>query len=421
MSFARGFQLARFGFRHLGTMSRGRRRVERHLAAPSEHPVPPPTFVQLRVTNLCNLRCRMCGQWGESGIYRSQGGAEADDGSAERARIRELIGLGRQMSLADYRRLLDEIEPHRPIVSLYGGEPLLYPDIVPLVADVKRRGLVATIITNGGRLAENADGLVAAGIDAISVSVDGPEALHDEIRGAGGSFRRLADGIRAVAAARKRLGRAEPMILANLPVTEMNMSRIDEALGELRELPIDTVNVGLRWFVTPAAGARYEEVLRESFGSRADSWQGFRFEWTPRVAESHAAGLADLVKLMGTLRRRRWTEAPRGRPWISFVPAVAADDVPRWFADPGESFGHDLCPVAWYFAQVEPDGDVTFCGDFPDVVLGNVRRQSFDEVWRGEVAEAFRARLRAAPLPVCSRCCGSYVYGKWSRAGVATG
>ena len=33
-----------------------------------------PTFVQLRVTNLCNLRCKMCGQWGDTGIYREKAG-----------------------------------------------------------------------------------------------------------------------------------------------------------------------------------------------------------------------------------------------------------------------------------------------------------------------------------------------------------
>ncbi len=96
-----------------------------------------PTFVQLRVTNLCNLRCRMCGQWGDTGIYRSGASSSATDGEAERQRIRELIGLKRQLSLADYVRLLDELAPSRPIVSLFGGEPLLYPDILPLVREIK--------------------------------------------------------------------------------------------------------------------------------------------------------------------------------------------------------------------------------------------------------------------------------------------
>jgi organic radical activating enzyme len=100
-----------------------------------------PTFVQLRVTNLCNLRCPMCGQWGSTGIYRSDRfPAAATDGERERSRIKELIGLKRQLALAEYVRLLDEIAPFQPIVSLFGGEPFLYPDLLPLVREVKKRG-----------------------------------------------------------------------------------------------------------------------------------------------------------------------------------------------------------------------------------------------------------------------------------------
>src|SRR5262244_1507568 len=120
-------------------MGEGRRGVMEHLRHPETEGVPMPTFVQLRVTNLCNLRCKMCGQWGETGIFRSHSSsAEATDGASERQRILELIGAKRQLALDDYVRLLDEIAPGQPIISLYGGEPLLYPDIVPLVREIKR-------------------------------------------------------------------------------------------------------------------------------------------------------------------------------------------------------------------------------------------------------------------------------------------
>ncbi|MDQ2971136.1 MAG: hypothetical protein M3R34_08350, partial [Acidobacteriota bacterium] len=87
MSYLRGLQLAGFARRHLGRMGRGRREVMAHLQAPSADNLPMPTFVQLRVTNLCNLRCKMCGQWGDTGIYRSQSSsAGATDGALERQR-----------------------------------------------------------------------------------------------------------------------------------------------------------------------------------------------------------------------------------------------------------------------------------------------------------------------------------------------
>ena len=99
------------------------------------------------------------------------------------------------------------------------------------------------------------------------------------------------------------------------------------------------------------------------------------------------------------------------------MPDVPAEGVPDYFADATKTFGHNLCPVAWYFAQVEPDGQVCFCGDFPDYFIGNVRKTSFREIWNGERAGRFREKLAREPLPICSRCCGSYVYGKWKRPG----
>ncbi len=386
-----------------------------HLASPTAANLPMPTFVQLRVTNLCNLRCKMCGQWGDTGIFRSQSSSQgATDGAAERLRIQELIGAKRQLALDDYVRLLDELAPAQPIISLFGGEPFLYPDILPLIGEIKRRGLTCTIITNGGRLEALARELVESGIDSIAVSIDGPPHVHDRIRGSAGSFEKAAAGVRAIAHWRKRLKRPLPMTIAILPVTELNMDAIAPAVEALRQWPLDTINVGLRWFVPERVGAEYERVMREELGVAATSWKGFDFDWAA-VAASKEEQMTSLVRLLKGLKRRRFADSARGLPWTSFVPDVPAAGVPEYFANFEETFGHNLCPVAWYFAQIEPDGEVVFCGDFPDYSLGNVRRESFREIWTGEKANRFRAKLAREPLPICARCCGNYVYGKWER------
>jgi radical SAM protein with 4Fe4S-binding SPASM domain len=355
----------------------------------------------------------MCGQWGDTGVFREQKGDGATDGDLERARIRELIGLRRQLALDDYERLLDEVAPHKPIVSLFGGEPFLYPDIIPLVRAIKSRGLVATVITNGWHLERHARELVEAGMDSIAVSIDGPPDVHDRIRGRESSFARAAAGIRAVAHWREKLGRGLPVQMAILPITELNASEVPAALDALRELPLELVNVGLRWFVPPRAGAEYERVMGETFGVDGSSWRGFQFAWPDGQAASGT--MQGLVSALGAARRRRLLDVHRGKPWVSFVPAVAPAEVPAYFNEPTRTFGHDLCPVAWYFAQVEPDGDVCFCGDFPDYVIGNVKSDSFTSVWKGEKARLFREKIAREPLPICARCCGSYVYGKWPR------
>jgi len=401
---------------YLLRMRRGRAAVLAHLRSPGSQAVPMPTFVQLRLTNLCNLRCRMCGQWGDTGIYRGPS-AGLIPPSGDAGRLREVLGLERQLSLEEYRRLLDDLTPFDPIVSLFGGEPLLYRDVVPLAREVKRRRLTLTMITNGSLLARYADELVEAGIDSIAVSFDGHPGLHDRIRGQEGSFERAAEGVRAVARARARRWRARPVLLAIFPITELNGDEVEETMAALRELPLDAVNVGLRWFVPTAAGHAYETVMREEFAVEAPSWKGFEFSWSGEKEGSPHLGR--LVRQLKSLKRRRVFDFIRQRPWVTFVPDVPATQVPAYLTDHSKTLGHDLCPVAWYFAQVQPDGDVVFCGDFPDYVIGNVRRQPFHDIWRGPRAVAFRARLARQPLPICSRCCGSFVYGRWSREGLA--
>ncbi len=378
-----------------------------------------PTFVQLRVTNLCNLRCKMCGQWGDTGIFRSSSRMAAPrDGAPERARIQELDRLEAPARARRLRALLDEVAAGSPIISLFGGEPFLYPDILPLIARSSSRGLTCTVITNGGRLEALARDLVELGIDSIAISIDGPPEVHNRIRGARPTLRegRRRASARWRAGARSSAG-ALPMLIAILPVTELNSGRRSvRPSRRCGELPLDTINVGLRWFVPENVGAEYERVMREELGVEATSWKGFDFDGWPDALRPEGKPMTELVRLMKALRRRRFLDSTVGRPWTSFVPDVPAARVPcvlqRLRRDLRPS---DLCPVAWYFAQVEPDGEVCFCGDFPDYFIGNVRRQPFRDIWTGEKAARFRAKLAKEPLPICARCCGNFVYGKWQR------
>ncbi len=59
------------------------------------------------------------------------------------------------------------------IITLSGGEPLLHPDLEPLIRHIRRRGIIATVITNGylltpGRITS----LNSAGLDFLQISID---------------------------------------------------------------------------------------------------------------------------------------------------------------------------------------------------------------------------------------------------------
>ena len=66
------------------------------------------------------------------------------------------------------------------IVTISGGEPLLHPDLDEIVAHVRRRGMIAGLITNGYLLtADRVKRLNRAGLDHLQISID--NVLPDEV------------------------------------------------------------------------------------------------------------------------------------------------------------------------------------------------------------------------------------------------
>lgn len=86
-------------------------------------------------------------------------------------------------------------------VDISGGEPLLLKDLPTLARRITTTGhAVVSVTTNGWHLKRRADELADA-VDAIRVSLDGPDAAsHDRVRGAG-SLSRACAGITAAVAA----------------------------------------------------------------------------------------------------------------------------------------------------------------------------------------------------------------------------
>lgn len=79
-----------------------------------------------------------------------------------------------------YQRIDRLAELGTTIVTTSGGEPLLHPDLDLLIARVRRRGMIAGMITNGYLLtAERVERLNRAGLEHMQISID--NVLPDEV------------------------------------------------------------------------------------------------------------------------------------------------------------------------------------------------------------------------------------------------
>lgn len=117
-------------------------------------------------------------------------------------------------------------------VALSGGEPTLVGDLTRIVERARGLDLGVALLTNGSRPGHAALGAV----DAVQVSVDGPEEVHDRIRGRRGAYRRalrciseLVDGGKSVA--------------IQMTIDEANADYVEDVLEVAYSLRVSTVAI----------------------------------------------------------------------------------------------------------------------------------------------------------------------------------
>ncbi len=133
---------------------------------------PSPLACGIYLTNQCNLRCEFCNIW------RKKAKATIDRDKALTL-VRELGELG-----CFY-------------LSFVGGEPLLVPYLFDAIRAAKTSDIHYThVVTNGQTLTkEVATEFSSTGLDEISISIDGPEQVHDSKRGRLGAYQKAVAAI----------------------------------------------------------------------------------------------------------------------------------------------------------------------------------------------------------------------------------
>jgi len=339
---------------------------------------PAPGTISINLTHLCNLRCKMCGQWRRKDVYR-----------------KEILPLEK------LKNLIDDVSGFHPKMYLWGGEPLLYPDFSGLIRYLKDKNQYTIINTNGVLLKRYAAEMVDQKVDGLDISIDGPPAIHDEIRGVPHTFEKVIEGLRFLRECRRKSGRRKPMIKAICTISKMNQDHLEETLDLLGSTGLfDAVIFNLGWFTTEKIGRATDRIFQKYLGCESTSWKDF----------VGALGNVDPGKVKSFMERVSSLHRKKSLP-VFFIPSLGPDEVGEYYSNPASFMGRKVCFSPWLNLDIRPNGDVTFCPDFPDYIIGNVLEEPFEKIWNGEKARKFRRFLIERGLfPVCSRCCGLYAY-----------
>jgi len=196
-----------------------------------------PLVLMLEPTHRCNLACSGCG------------------------RIREYADtIGEMMHLDECLAAVDECPA--PIVTITGGEPLLYPQVHDLVAGVLDRGRHIQFCTNALLLGKALDKFPNHPNLTLNIHMDGLEETHDRILERTGTFRIAVESIE------KAKSRGFRVCTNTTIYRDSDLLEMEMLFSLLTDLGVDGILV--------APGFSYEAVGEELFLERREIERKFR-------------------------------------------------------------------------------------------------------------------------------------------------
>jgi radical SAM protein with 4Fe4S-binding SPASM domain len=344
-------------------------------------------LVYMKITPVCNLHCVMCGQYGDKGVMKHGVAAE------EAKKI---------LSLEQYKKVVDELAPQKPVTYIWGGEPFLYPDLIPLVKYMVEKGLFVAVNTNGTFLERYAEDIVRDKWSTIFVSLDAFRDVNDEIRGKG-SYDKVVAGFKAINAEKKKQNSKYPMVLAIVTtVTNKNYLDIANLAEASREYGLDLHIFNLGTYTNDSIVAAQRDLMKKEFDTDIDCLEGYNTGYNTGIDGKK------LHKILEDIHSKDF-----GHPMLT-VPVLNPEKTNTYYSDL-ETPVRNHCIVPWCNANINYDGDVHFCADYPDYILGNIKEQSFKEIFNGERANHFRKAIHASEnglFPGCLRCYQNMLFGK---------
>lgn len=320
-----------------------------------------PVSVVWSLSRRCNLRCLHC--------YQNASLPSSDELTLEQQlnTVNQLAEVGVSM------------------IVLSGGEPLTNPNLCRLIERIRDHRIAISIDSNGVLIDRNvAESLKRLGVTSVELSLDSVNAgSHDRFRGADGAFKKTLDAIEAC---------SDAGIFTTVATTATTLNYADS--GELISLAREHGAHRVVFFdLIPAGRGRDVENLRLSrrqlldlmalVGQKSFTKGGEVFTELPQfvVYSSFRNGFPAPNHAKKALSIEKFTVssffdcAGRGNIYRSFAPYLGG------------------CPAGRLYCNIQPNGDVTPCMFMPDYpIAGNLRKQSFKEIWDSPTFQALRNR-----------------------------
>lgn len=331
----------------------------------------PPTFprtIHIEHTARCNLKCVMC-------IHGTVGRENVPD-----------------MSMETFTSIIDQFKGPRASAGFGGlecvilqgiGEPMLHPKVIPMLRFAHEKGLVTVVISNMTVMTEPmTEELVRLPLDLLIISIDAidPDVFADIRRGAHFDLLpRVVGNIERVQQTKGRLGSAKPQIRVASLLMKRTLHQVPELVNRLKALGVSVI--------------QFADVV--TTGIPPD----LRFSDGSRCADQTLIGLPqeERMRMMSNIKA---LDSPECRI-----------EVPEDWGGASQVLRQNAvltCDDLWDKPYVTVEGIVTPCCFAPykeQLPMGDLRKQTFEEIWFGEAYQQLRlAHLTTRVPPLCYAC-----------------
>ena len=342
-------------------------------------------LVYFKPTGNCNLRCKMCGQYGDKGVMK--------DCAAEESK--------KVLPLETWKKFVDQIAPQKPTIYVWGGEPFLYPDLMPLCKYMVDKGLFVSVNTNGTLMERHAEQIVRDKWATIFVSLDAFRDVNDELRG-NGSYDKVMAGFKAINREKEKQKAKYPMLAVVTVVTNKNYMDLANLAEASREYKLDLHVLNMGTYTNDNIVATQKLFMKEKLNTDIDCLEAYN------TGYNHGIDGKKMHSILRDIQEKNY-----GHPILT-VPTLNPEKTHTYYAEL-ETPVRNNCPVPWCQLNVDYNGDVHFCADYPDFIIGNIKDTPIEEIYNGERANKFRKTLKESEggmFPGCLRCYQNMLFGK---------
>jgi MoaA/NifB/PqqE/SkfB family radical SAM enzyme len=339
-----------------------------------------PMHVEVHPADRCNIDCFFC--------------STATLRGTDEVPVRTFVDFIHELRLAGTRS----------IRLAGGGEPLFHRQIRELLEAIAREKMpIENITTNGVLITDKIVPLLLDGCDEITLSLNtaDPVTYAQMMQTTEKNFERVVRNATHLIAERDRRRAPGPRVVVQYLVWKENFRSIERMYDLAREMNADSIVFNGLSHLRPEQNmtdaetdemmALYRKVVERDGYRTIDVIGSFEQDLRPRVAAMNAELHQERVDRSFLSRAREFfdqSDFTLTQKWRHHWRVRRSREVER------RTEGHATsCVIGWYSMVVRTSGEVGPCCILQGKPLGNVYRQSLDEVWNSEGYVAFRNEL----------------------------